>query len=157
MSCSHRGGCPLFPFLNASLRGWREVYCDTEAAWGDCARYRLSARGEPVPLALLPNGRMPIALARSMEGDGPDAGRGDGTSAGHGEPPIPVPSPPTAEGFPGAQHAQHVHYGQYGQHGQYGQYGQHAPAAAPARPPRQDPGAWGRAWARLVAWMRAPA
>lgn len=58
MACSHRADCPLFPNLNSSLSGWRTHYCDTEDAWLSCARYTRSLAGKPVPVALLPNGKM---------------------------------------------------------------------------------------------------
>jgi hypothetical protein len=61
MSCSHADSCPLFPLLNASLASWRTSYCDDEVAWHDCARYKRSLQGRPVPLALLPNGMIPAA------------------------------------------------------------------------------------------------
>jgi hypothetical protein len=56
VGCSHREGCPLFPLLNASLRGWRNYYCDSADRWHDCARYKLSLTGQLVPITLLPNG-----------------------------------------------------------------------------------------------------
>jgi hypothetical protein len=56
MSCSHVPDCPLFPLLNESLRGWRSYYCNSDQRWHDCARYRMAARGELVPISLLPNG-----------------------------------------------------------------------------------------------------
>jgi hypothetical protein len=62
MGCTHRAGCPLFPMLNASLRGWRETYCDSTTGWQGCARYTLSRTGAPVPLALLPNGKYVQAI-----------------------------------------------------------------------------------------------
>ena len=52
MGCLHAKGCPLFPLLNASLRGWRDYYCDSEDRWLDCARYKLSRTGQPVPISL---------------------------------------------------------------------------------------------------------
>lgn len=63
MSCSHAAGCPLFPLLRASLRGWREYYCDSDDQWLGCARYQVSLTGERVPISLLPNG----ARARHLE------------------------------------------------------------------------------------------
>jgi hypothetical protein len=56
VGCSHREGCPLFPLLNASLRGWRDYYCDSADRWRDCARYKMSLTGQLVPITLLPNG-----------------------------------------------------------------------------------------------------
>jgi hypothetical protein len=59
VGCSHSNRCPLFPLLNASLRGWRDYYCDTVAGWRDCARYKVALTGKPVPITLLPNGKTP--------------------------------------------------------------------------------------------------
>jgi hypothetical protein len=50
--------CPLFPNLKSSLSGWRTHYCDTDDAWLSCARYTRSLAGKPVPVALLPNGKL---------------------------------------------------------------------------------------------------
>lgn len=65
MGCTHVPDCPLFPKLNASLRGWRDAYCDSDTAWRDCARYQQSNMGRPVPLTLLPNGRLAHTITRS--------------------------------------------------------------------------------------------
>jgi hypothetical protein len=54
--CPHSTGCPLFPLLNGSIRGWRDHYCDHEIGWRECARYEEATRGRPVPITLLPNG-----------------------------------------------------------------------------------------------------
>lgn len=62
MGCTHIANCPLFPYLNASLAGWRNVYCDSSVGWKDCARFKLSGTGQPVPLALLPNGQLPVSM-----------------------------------------------------------------------------------------------
>ncbi len=62
MACTHARDCPLFPKLKSSLAGWRTHYCDTDSAWKDCARYTYSLKGKPAPLALLPNGKMALAL-----------------------------------------------------------------------------------------------
>ncbi len=67
MSCTHTNSCPLHPKLNASLGGWKTSYCDTEQAWSDCARYQMSVAGKPVPLALLPNGKVLGILADKPE------------------------------------------------------------------------------------------
>jgi hypothetical protein len=56
VGCSHAAGCPLFPLLRESLRGWRDYYCDSNDQWLGCARYRMSLTGEGVPISLLPNG-----------------------------------------------------------------------------------------------------
>lgn len=63
MSCTHATTCPLFPKLNASLRGWRDAYCDTDAGWHRCARYTRSRSGVSVPLTLLPNGKYAHTIA----------------------------------------------------------------------------------------------
>ncbi len=65
MACSHTSGCPLFPKLNASLRGWRDAYCDSDAGWKGCARYTLSLTGQSVPITLLPNGKYAQTVVRS--------------------------------------------------------------------------------------------
>ena len=84
VGCSHREGCPLFPLLNASLRGWREYYCDSADRWHECARYKLSLTGRLVPITLLPNGHD----AQLLRPD-PDAGRSGaaGPKAASGEAP----------------------------------------------------------------------
>lgn len=69
MGCSHAAGCPLFPLLRESLRGWRDYYCDSNDQWLGCARYKMSLTGERVPISLLPNG----AQARHFE-DAADTG-----------------------------------------------------------------------------------
>lgn len=66
MACPHAPGCPLFPYLNASLGAWRVSYCDSANGWRGCARYILSGQGRPVPLALLPNGKMPVSMLPSV-------------------------------------------------------------------------------------------
>ncbi len=70
MSCTHASTCPLFPRLNASLRGWRDAYCDSEAGWQDCARFVRSRRGTSVPLTLLPNGKYAHTIVRQPAGEG---------------------------------------------------------------------------------------
>jgi hypothetical protein len=69
VGCSHREGCPLFPLLKASLRGWRDHYCDSEDRWHDCARYKLSLTGQLVPITLLPNGHDAQLLRPDVEAD----------------------------------------------------------------------------------------
>ncbi|NNF54347.1 MAG: hypothetical protein HKN03_07880 [Acidimicrobiales bacterium] len=66
MSCSHVDSCPLFPMLNNSLAGWRESYCDTDNRFLDCARFKASRSGKPVPLALLPNGKIIGGIANDL-------------------------------------------------------------------------------------------
>jgi len=67
MACTHISNCPLFPKLHASLAAWRTHYCDTETEWMSCARYQRSMLGEPVPVALLPNGKIVGMLAESAD------------------------------------------------------------------------------------------
>jgi hypothetical protein len=57
-ACSHTGNCALFPMIsvNSALKVWRTFYC--EGKWHECARYRLSLEGKPVPSNLLPNGKL---------------------------------------------------------------------------------------------------
>lgn len=69
MACTHTADCPLFPKLHASLEAWRQNYCDTETRWTSCARYERALRGEPVPIALLPNGKI-IGMVAEHEHDG---------------------------------------------------------------------------------------
>ncbi len=75
MACSHRADCPLFPNLNSSLSGWRTHYCDTEEAWLNCARYTRSLAGKPVPVALLPNGKMAQILEPGAKANPHGGGR----------------------------------------------------------------------------------
>ena len=58
MACTHTADCPLFPKLHASRAAWRTHYCDTETQWTTCARYERAVKGQPVPIALLPNGKV---------------------------------------------------------------------------------------------------
>lgn len=75
VSCTHTEECPLFPLLSASLRGWRDHYCDSNDRWLDCARYKASLTG-PVPISLLPNGRdaqhLKEAVAEPVEAPKPE-------------------------------------------------------------------------------------
>lgn len=66
MSCSHIKGCELFVqfAMNPALDLWKQHYCEGEFA--RCVRYRMSNSGRPVPLTLLPNGRM-VRAQRSSE------------------------------------------------------------------------------------------
>ena len=65
MECSHVKGCDLFVqfALNPALDLWKEHYC-----YGDhtqCVRYKLSKKGQSLPLTLLPNGKK-LDLNRSQ-------------------------------------------------------------------------------------------
>lgn len=57
-TCSHTSNCALFPMIsvNSALKVWRTFYC--EGKWHECARYKLSLEGKPVPPNLLPNGKL---------------------------------------------------------------------------------------------------
>lgn len=57
-SCLRVSTCPLFAQLKmkSSLRVWKTYYC--EGDFDRCARYRLVQAKEPVPLNLLPNGKL---------------------------------------------------------------------------------------------------
>src|SRR5207245_876926 len=56
--CPHVTTCPLFPLirLTAVLAVWKTNYCDADYA--RCARHAAAARGEAVPVNLLPNGTL---------------------------------------------------------------------------------------------------
>jgi hypothetical protein len=62
MGCVRVRHCPVFPHLNASLRGWRQAYCDSDVGWRECARYQRFTAGQPVPLGMLPNGKVAAAI-----------------------------------------------------------------------------------------------
>lgn len=59
MECSHVTSCELFAqfALNPALKVWQIHYCDSDQH-ARCARYQMSLRGQPVPLNLLPNGKI---------------------------------------------------------------------------------------------------
>ncbi len=56
--CSRMSNCALFKqfSIKASLVVWTTRYC--ESNFTRCARLHLATEGKPVPLNLLPNGRM---------------------------------------------------------------------------------------------------
>lgn len=66
MPCPHLASCPMFALFTVkeSLRVWQIHYCD--GRYDTCARLKLARAGQPVPRALLPNGK-------TLEADG--AGR----------------------------------------------------------------------------------
>ncbi|GIG88094.1 hypothetical protein [Plantactinospora endophytica] len=147
MTCPHAGQCPLFPLLKASLRSWREYYCDTGDGWRDCARYRLSLTGAVVPIVLLPNGANaqhlraaaarvdPAAPARPTPPGGP--GRGlrqpsDPPPAAFFEQASAPAGPPAHPLFPPAEQT---------------------PASTPAESPQRRR----RWWTRLTDWISGPA
>lgn len=67
MACTHSANCPLHPYLRGTLEAWRTNYCDTAGEFVTCARFQQSTAGNPVPLALLPNGKMVQALDPSHQ------------------------------------------------------------------------------------------
>jgi hypothetical protein len=139
MGCTHVSGCPLFPKLNASLRGWRDAYCDSGAGWQSCARYQRSLTGHVVPLTLLPNGHDaqvimragPVATATRSRfaTDRPVDHRPGSPFESAPEPARPAPAP--------------------------------RPAVAPVLTAEPDPvppaGPLRSWWVRLLDWMRSPA
>lgn len=58
MSCSHKDACPMYVEfkLKTVLKFWQKSYCDGDFA--RCERYQLSLEGKPVPINLLPNGKV---------------------------------------------------------------------------------------------------
>jgi len=157
VGCSHREGCPLFPLLNASLRGWRDYYCDSADRWHECARYKLSLTGRLVPITLLPNGHDAQLLR-------PDAGRSGaaGPKAASGEAPPsrlnsgspetvvamaqfePGPTPVPARTLDPSPPSQ------------VPQPSEGTPARL-TRPGRRAHGSTHRWWTRLTYWMTGPA
>lgn len=150
VGCTHAEGCPLFPLLRASLQGWRDYYCDSGDRWRSCARYELAAKGQLVPISLLPNGKDAAHLQRANErlsraqtvprfGPAPSTPFDQGSPQSGasprprpaGAPPMPSPSqqvPPPPPRPPSPQ--------------------QHAPERRPSRR------SW---WARLADWMKGSA
>lgn len=143
MGCTHVSGCPLFPKLNASLRGWRDAYCDSDTGWSACARYQRSLTGQVVPLTLLPNGRDALAIAPSVPVGASARSRfaprtPDGRPGSFEAAPPPAP-PPRAAPLPRPA-AVLTTTGP-------------APECRSADPDLDRPG-W---WARFLDWMRSPA
>lgn len=164
VGCSHREGCPLFPLLNKSLRGWRDFYCDHGDRWHDCARYKVSRTGRPMPITLLPNGHDAQYLIDR-------AGAAESRHASTQEPPSRPPSgPPEPTGHtdlfqpvrkpapdrplepsPPAQVPQSA--------GRSPTVAQR-PGSTPTRvtrPARRAHGSIRRWWTRLTDWMTGPA
>jgi hypothetical protein len=56
--CPRVGACPLFAQfrMKSSLAVWQSYYC--EGDFERCERFKLVRQARPVPLELLPNGRM---------------------------------------------------------------------------------------------------
>lgn len=147
MGCLHAEQCPLFPLLRASLRGWRDYYCDTEDHWRGCARYKLSLTGALVPITLLPNGASAQHLRAANGLDGPGSAQSthaqsSGFEPGRREPRMPAagfgpmwtPDQPPMPA-PSAQVSQ-------------------TSGSSPARSPRPGRRSW---WTRLTDWISGPA
>lgn len=66
MNCSHIENCELFAqfALNPALNLWKDRYC--KGVFQQCNRFQLAKTGRPVPLTLLPNGKM-VHTLRSRE------------------------------------------------------------------------------------------
>ena len=92
MACTHADTCPLFPMLYNNLAGWRSAYCDSDAEWLQCARYQKSLGGEPMPLALLPNGKIVGWLADREERENEAESENESGS----EPVVETPQPAVA-------------------------------------------------------------
>jgi hypothetical protein len=58
MTCSHSTDCELYVQFAAdpALNLWKKHYC--EGNFSVCSRYKLAQEGKPVPLTLLPNGKV---------------------------------------------------------------------------------------------------
>jgi hypothetical protein len=67
MSCTHSADCPLFAqfAMEPALAIWKQHFCDGE--FTKCVRYKLSLKGEVVPIALMPNGKMLENKVKSKE------------------------------------------------------------------------------------------
>jgi hypothetical protein len=182
VGCSHAGDCPLFPLLKASLRDWRDYYCDSEDRWLECARYELSLTGERVPISLLPNGRHAQHLRRAADAAWSDADprKAPGQNPASGPIPrsqdpaswfLPAPPPPppgrsepsrpgagapeTGDPFEPAPPPVPVRHRR--PYPTYVPQPSNEPPDRPDQHVRQAPGSKRGWWARLVDWMRGPA
>jgi hypothetical protein len=56
-NCKHMDDCAMYQLftLSGTLAVWQTRYCQAE--FEKCERYKKTARGEPVPNNLMPNGR----------------------------------------------------------------------------------------------------
>lgn len=154
VGCSHAEGCPLFPLLRASLRGWRDYYCDSNTRWRECARYKLALTGQVVPISLLPNGHDALHLQRARDAE--EYGAAAPGPVHRPVPPRPYPgSPETTARFEPAPPSAPVPPFEPEPPTPAPQ----APASPPTRSTRHARPAhatrhW---WSRLVDWMRNPA
>lgn len=67
MVCTHSKNCPLYPRLQQSLQGWKDAFCDSDTGSKACARFQLSLTGQPVPLGLMPNGKLVSVLTEATK------------------------------------------------------------------------------------------
>ena len=60
MACEWIKSCPLRIFENEGRisNKWKEKYCDTEANWNNCRRFKLDKKNEQHSEYLLPDGSM---------------------------------------------------------------------------------------------------
>ncbi len=58
MPCPHNDTCPMFKVFQTKtlLRIWVMRYCESDR-YPTCERFKLAAKGAPVPRTLLPNGQ----------------------------------------------------------------------------------------------------
>lgn len=147
MGCPHAERCPLFPLLRASLRSWRDYYCDSGDGWRGCARYELSLTGAVVPITLLPNGVHAQHLKRAAAGDElagparPTQNRWPGPDSRQVWAPTPQAS---FEGIRGtAQPVEPAPFSHF----------LPTPGESPATPPEKRRG-W---WTRFADWISGPA
>lgn len=65
LPCPHADGCAMFDLLKmaGTLRTWQIRYCGGK--FQECARYKTSELGRPVPTYLMPNGQyLRVSAAR---------------------------------------------------------------------------------------------
>lgn len=146
VGCSHAQGCPLFPLLSGSLGSWRSYYCDSTDRWLGCARYKVSLSGNPVPIALLPNGHTAQHLVGDAQRIGLISSADDAATVG----PLQASWPPHDAGPHDA--------GPHESGDRFGPVSTCKPAP-PSSPPRitgsQRPRR--RWWQRFADWMKGPA
>jgi hypothetical protein len=68
-SCERIASCPLFKqfSIKATLVVWTTRYCEGDSS--RCERLKLVREGKPVPLNLLPNGKMLYGSLEAAEKD----------------------------------------------------------------------------------------
>ena len=55
--CKHKSSCEMYQLLKLSgtRKTWQTRYCDAD--FSECARFQEAAKGRPVPINLMPNGK----------------------------------------------------------------------------------------------------